>query len=174
MNSEPVPQTFYGILELAASQHPDKETFKRRMPDGRIRGKTYRQLKDLCDQVVAGLLESGLKFGDKVLYLCDTSSYWLVTDAAITAVGAVSVPRGTDVTDEDISYIANHSEASVAIVQKKKDMERLKGMAARIPTVKTIFYMEADNMELDSGPHTISAVAEKGRAALSRDSGIVH
>ncbi|MBU42178.1 MAG: long-chain fatty acid--CoA ligase [Spirochaetaceae bacterium] len=173
MNSDSTPKTFYGILELAASQQPDKETFKRRMPDGKIRGRTYRQLKELCDQLVAGLLQVGLKTGDRVLFLCDTSSYWLVTDAAITGAGAVSVPRGTDVTDEDISYIANHSEANFAIVQKKKDMERLKSMSDKIPTVKTIYYMEEDNLELASGSHTLGDLAEKGRVALSKDAALV-
>lgn len=173
MNSEAVPQTFYGILELAASQHPDKETFKRRMPDGKIRGKTYQQLKDLCDQILAGLLEAGLGSGDKVLYLCDTSSHWLVVDAAITGAGAVSVPRGTDVTDEDIIYIANHSEATFAIVQKKKDMDRLKGLSDRVPTVKTIYYMEEDSLELADGPHTLGALIEKGRTSISKDAAVV-
>tara|TARA_B100001939_G_scaffold340677_2_gene349150 strand:- start:22328 stop:23041 length:714 start_codon:yes stop_codon:yes gene_type:complete len=173
MNSDRIPNTFYGILEIAADQHPDKETFKRRMPDGKIRGRTYRQLKELCDQLLAGLVEAGVSTGDRVLFLCDTSSNWLVTDAAITGAGAVSVPRGTDVTDEDISYIANHSEASIAIVQKKKDMDRLKSMSDKIPTVKTIYYMEEDSLEMAEGPHTLGALAEKGRTALSRDSAIV-
>ncbi len=122
---------------------------------------------------MAGLLQVGLKTGDRVLFLCDTSSYWLVTDAAITGAGAVSVPRGTDVTDEDISYIANHSEANFAIVQKKKDMERLKSMSDKIPTVKTIYYMEEDNLELASGSHTLGDLAEKGRVALSKDAALV-
>ena len=122
---------------------------------------------------MAGLLQVGLKTGDRVLFLCDTSSYWLVTDAAITGAGAVSVPRGTDVTDEDISYIDNHSEANFAIVQKKKDMERLKSMSDKIPTVKTIYYMEEDNLELASGSHTLGDLAEKGRVALSKDAALV-
>lgn len=173
MNSDSTPKTFYGILELAASQHPGKETFKRRMPDGKLRGRTFGQLKDLCDQVLAGLLEIGVKSGDRVLFLCDTSTHWLVTDAAITGTGAVSVPRGTDVTDEDISYIANHSEANFAIVQKKKDMDRLKSMGDKIPTVQSIYYMEDDSFEMAQSSHTLGALAEKGRTALSRDAAIV-
>jgi len=173
MNSEATPQTFYGILETAAAQHPDKETFKRRMPDGKIRGRTYRQLKDLADQILAGLLEIGVKPEEKILFLCDTSVLWLVTDVAITGAGAVSVPRGTDVTDEDISYIANHSEATLAIVQKKKDMERLKAMAGKVPTIKEIYYMETDALELAEGDHTLGKLAEKGRNAIANDAGVV-
>ncbi|MCB1166102.1 MAG: AMP-binding protein [Leptospiraceae bacterium] len=166
------PETFYGIVELAANQFPEKESFKRRMLDGKIRGRTFKQIKELCDQTLAGLLEAGMKPGDKVLFLCDSSALWLSTDAAITGTGAVSVPRGTDVTDEDIAYIANHSEATFAIVQRKKDLDRLRSMTG-IPTIKTMYYMENDDYTLATGKDSLGDLAEKGKKALEKDPDIV-
>ena len=125
------PQIIYDLLESGVHANPDGPTFLRRRPgsDNSFHSYTYTELKTMTDQLIAGWVSSGLKSGDRVLLLCDPSSYWFVTDTSILSVGAVSVPRATDVTDDDILYIANHSEASLAVVQTVKTAEKLRRLA---------------------------------------------
>ena len=123
---------------------------------------------------IAGLIEIGVAKGDRILYLCDTTPNWCWVDCAIVSAGAVSVPRGTDVTDDDILYIITHSEASYAVVQNTDNKKRLEQISKKIPTIKQIFVMEeSDSSVLHEGANSISSLMTKGDKALKSDPEII-
>ncbi len=169
------PQIIYDLLECGVHANPDGPTYLRRRSGSgdSFHSFTFTELKRMTDQLIAGWVGAGLKSGDRVLLLCDPSSYWFVTDTSILSVGAVSVPRATDVTDEDILYIANHSEASLAIVQNDKTAEKLVRLRDRLPTVKRILVMEDSSYELKQGPDTLASIMEEGAKALADDADLV-
>lgn len=167
------PVNFYQMLEHAATVNPTDQTFMRRQGDGTITGRTYPEWKQWTDQLVAGLSAEGLKREDRVLFLCDPSSYWLFTNIAIITAGGITVPRATDVTDDDILYISNHAECRFAVVQNRKTKERLEKLGDRIPALKRIFVMQADDHSLLDGEDSLKALTEKGKAALQKDPGLV-
>ncbi|TGK03232.1 long-chain fatty acid--CoA ligase [Leptospira langatensis] len=157
---------FYDMLERAASRFPNKESFARRTKDG-IKGRTFLEIKSLVDALVAGFISEGVQKDDKFLYLCDASQNWIIGDIAIVTSGAVSVPRGTDVVDEDILYIVNHSESKYALVQKEKDKQRLIQLGSKLPSLKKVFVMEDDIGNLKTGEGSLSDLIEKGKVYLS-------
>lgn len=167
------PANFYQMLEHAASVNPADRTFLRRMGDGSISGRTYPEWKEWTDALVAGLADDGLKRGDRVLFLCDPSSYWLFTNVAIITAGAITVPRATDVTEDDILYIANHAECTRAIVQNRKTKERLEKLKDRIPTLKTIHVMQDEGHNLLTGDDSLVALTKKGEVALKANTQLV-
>ena len=117
-----MPQKFrliYDLLAHAASINPVDSTFLKRRPNGEVSSFSYSQMKEITDQLIAGWVKFSLKSGERVLLLCDPSNYWFMVDTSILSVGAISVPRATDVTDDDVLYIANHAECSLAIVQNQ-------------------------------------------------------
>ncbi|TGL54244.1 long-chain fatty acid--CoA ligase [Leptospira wolffii] len=157
---------FYDMLDKTAANFPNKESFSRRTKEG-IKGRTFSEIKSLVDQLTAGFISEGVQKDDKILYLCDSSQNWIIGDIAIVSAGAVSVPRGTDVVDEDILYIVNHSESKYAVVQKEKDKQRLVNLSSKLPSLKKVFVMEDDMGDLKSGPETLSSLIEKGKSYLS-------
>lgn len=158
------PVRFYEILEKAARENPDKVTFRKRIGNT-IKGRTYSELLSITDQLIAGLSKTSLKPGDRVLLLCDASVFWLPVDAAITGAGFVCVPRGTDVTDDDISYIVNHSSAKAAIVQFKENKTRLEAMKSSLSTLDSIYYIE-DESGFAKGPDTVYELMKTGSEIL--------
>lgn len=158
----------YDFLERSAKRFPDKETFCKRTENG-IQGRTFSRLKEQVDEMTAGLIAEGITKEDKILYLCDSSVNWFLADLAIISSGAVCVPRGTDVVDDDILYIVNHSESRYAVVQKEKDKQRLLTLASKIPSIKTIFVLEDDSGELKSGPESVSSLIQSGREYLKKN-----
>lgn len=159
------PRSFYEILERTAKNYPEKESFKRRIGDS-ISGRTYRELLLFTDRLIAGLSQLNIERGDRVLLLCDASPFWLPVDAGITGAGLVCVPRGTDVTDEDITYICNHSEAKIAIVQKKENKIRLEKLKSSIPSVKEIYFMEEELPKPAMEPGSLNDLLEAGARKL--------
>ncbi|TGK08008.1 long-chain fatty acid--CoA ligase [Leptospira semungkisensis] len=157
---------FYDMLEKTANRFPNKESFSRRTKDG-IKGRPFSEIKSLVDSLIAGFIAEGVQKDDKFLYLCDASQNWIIGDIAIVTAGAVSVPRGTDVVDEDILYIVNHSESKYALVQKEKDKQRLLQLGAKLPSLQKVFVMEDDLGNLKTGEGSLSDLIEKGKSYLS-------
>jgi long-chain acyl-CoA synthetase len=139
------PKTFYDLFAQAAEQNASLETFKIRKKTGVIAGRTFRRIHELVTELAAGLRSAGVAQDDRVTLLCDSSPNWILADAAIIAAGAVCVPRGTDVTDDDIRYIVGHSESRWAIVQKQKDRDRLLKFQSDLPALEKIWVLEDDD-----------------------------
>ncbi len=57
---------------------------------------------------------------DKVFVLSDNRYAWIVTDMALQALGAVSVPRGSDTPPSEIEFIVNHSGSELLILETDK------------------------------------------------------
>ncbi|TGK18107.1 long-chain fatty acid--CoA ligase [Leptospira fluminis] len=159
-------KNFYGMLESAATRFPEKESFLKRTKSG-MSGRTFSRIKFLVDCMIAGFLEEEVQKDDKVLYLCDASCNWILGDLAIVSSGAVSVPRGTDVVEEDILYIVNHSESKYALVQKEKDKQRLLSLKDKLPTLSKVFVLEDDFGELKYGPESVGELISKGEKYLA-------
>jgi len=160
---------FYDVIADTAERMPEKVTFRKR--SGReFPGRPYGELKEMVDHMTAGLIKAGVEMGDRITFLCDASPNWLITDISIVTSGAVCVPRGTDVTDEDIIYIVTHSESKFAIVQREKDRTRLKNLKSKLGgTLKQIFVMEEDDGNLKSGEDTISELMAQGQVVLKKN-----
>ncbi|NLY42261.1 MAG: long-chain fatty acid--CoA ligase [Desulfovibrionales bacterium] len=58
--------------------------------------------------------------GDRVFLLSDNRYAWIVSDLALQALGAVSVPRGCDTPPSEIEYIVQHSQAEFLLIETEK------------------------------------------------------
>lgn len=163
------PRVFYDLFKNAAAENPALVTFKFRRKDGSLKGRTFKELHELVTVIAAGLEDQGISPGDRITLLCDSSPNWIIADAAIIAARAVCVPRGTDVTDDDILYIIGHSESRWAIVQHAKDRDRLLGFQKQLPLLEKIFVLEGADAELAAGEHSIAELIAAGNAALKKN-----
>ena len=167
------PKTFYDLFAQAAEQNPGLETFKVRKKTGVITGRTFHKIHELVTELTAGLKSANVSAGDRVTLLCDSSPNWILADAAIIAAGAICVPRGTDVTDDDIRYIVGHSESRWAIVQNKKDRDRLLKFKNELPALENIWVLEDDDSNLATGEKSAEELLLAGKRALAKDSALV-
>lgn len=166
------PETFFDMYLRAEKLNPDVKSFLRRRGDGTIDGYTFPEMRRMVEEIAAGLREIGLEKGDKVLFLCDNSNHWMITNVGIITAGGICVPRATDVTDEDIKYIANHSEAKFAIVQNKKTYDKLVSLLNHLPTLSkgSIFILEDENFYLLKGSLSVyENIMIKGQKKLEKE-----
>ena len=170
---------FYDVLAVTAGRFPDRVSFFRRSTENgssEFQGRNFKVIQELTDRLIAGLIErADLAIGDRVLYLCDASVNWFIGDVAIVSAGGVCVPRGTDVTDEDIKYIVTHSECKYAIVQREKDKVRLEALRSReaLTSLEYIYTLEDEQAAILSGENTVGELIEVGRQALEDDPSLV-
>jgi long-chain acyl-CoA synthetase len=67
-----------------------------------------------------GLLEMGLKKGDKIITVTNNRPEWNFADLGMAMIGVIHVPVFTSLSTDDYGYIINHSEAQLIIVADKK------------------------------------------------------
>jgi len=80
---------------------------------------TYAQLDHLSDRAAAGLTHRGVKAGDRVALFLKNCVEYVIADLAIIKMGAVKVPLNHLLSSDDVSYILEHSEASVVIAHQE-------------------------------------------------------
>lgn len=71
------------------------------------------------------LRKLGVKRGDNVGIISDNRKEWLWSDLAILSLGAADVPRGCDSLSDDIHYILDFSECSIAIFENETQLRKI-------------------------------------------------
>ncbi len=67
-----------------------------------------------------GLLEMGLKKGDKIITVTNNRPEWNFADLGMAMIGVIHVPVFTSLSTDDYRYIIDHSEAKILFVSDKK------------------------------------------------------
>jgi long-chain acyl-CoA synthetase len=106
------------MLRRSAQRFPDRMAI-RCWADAEYPSLTYRQLMEEVEQFGSGLVELGLRAGDKVAICADNGPRWAIAYLAIVAAGGVGVPIYIESDARDILYLINESNARYAFFSAK-------------------------------------------------------
>jgi long-chain acyl-CoA synthetase len=89
-----------------------------------------------------GLMELGLKRGDKIAVIGKNKPrlYW--TMCAAQALGAVPVPIYNDSVADEMAYVLEHAEVTFVVAEDQEQVDKLVSVAERIPQVRMVIYDE--------------------------------
>jgi long-chain acyl-CoA synthetase len=99
-----------------AARRPDHTSFARKA-DGLWGPVTAKQFADRVLAVSAGLVAAGVRPGDRVGLIGETSYEWAVCDFAVWAAGAITVPVYPTSSTAQTEWILNDSSVAAALVQ---------------------------------------------------------
>ncbi|MDC0708486.1 long-chain fatty acid--CoA ligase [Stigmatella sp. ncwal1] len=140
-------QTLVELL-IQQAREPSKVAVTHKV-DGRWQEVTWGQVLQQVKELSAGLLAQGVKPGDRVALFANTTLKWVVSDLAISAARAVTVPIYSSNTPDECRYILNHSETTVLLVDNdEKDakqlgrLSRIRQRLADCPTLRTVIVFE--------------------------------
>ena len=105
---------------------------------------TYGEFYTFIKAMGLGLCAVGVARGDHVGIISDNRKEWIITDIALLGLGAVDVPRGSDSTDLEISYILRHADCKLSFAENKTQTEKILSRIKEIPLLKTIIIFEKD------------------------------
>jgi len=126
------------MLRTRAKDSPDIVIQYYKDASGVFKPKTYGQFyTDVCF-LASGLLELGVKRGDHVGLIADNRHEWMVTDFGVLSIGAVDVPRGCDITAQELTFILSFTECRFSFVENQKQVEKLLSCKADLPALKTL------------------------------------
>ena len=99
--------------------------------DGPYQAQSWAEVAEKITALARGLLQLGVKPGDRVVLVSENRPMWLIADIAIMAIGAITTPAYITNTEEDHLHILEDSGAIGAIVSNTKLGRTLIGAAHR-------------------------------------------
>jgi long-chain acyl-CoA synthetase len=97
-------------LSLNTRRHPDKLAFTYE-----DRTYTYLEFNNKVNQLANGLMDLGLKKGEKVALMLKNTDYFPISYYALVKIGAVVVPMNFRLVAGELSYILDQSD-SIAVI----------------------------------------------------------
>ena len=120
-------RSLHDVLLRAVREYPDNEAFIYRAGNAELTV-TYQKFYEDALLLSKVFTDKGIVKGDKVLFVSDNRYAWIVTDFALIALGAISVPRGSDTPTRELEYIIDHSNCvhlvieTLAIFKKNEEL----------------------------------------------------
>jgi len=162
--------TFPKLLAHNAQARADKPAVRHK-DLGIWRTWTWLEVFDNVREFSVGLEALGLKRGDKLAVIGSNRPrlYWAM--CAGQALGAVPVPIYADAVADEMAYVLEHAEVTIAVVEDQEQVDKLLSISERLTSLKSLVYDEArglrdyDHARLKS----IDDVQQLGRDKLARD-----
>lgn len=150
-------------LKQRVSEHENHPVQFVKDEDDNFHPVTYGELWNRITRIAVALRSVGVQRGDHVGIMSDNRQEWLVTDFALLSLGAVDVPRGSDSTEEEMTYILRHADCKVTFAEDPRQCEKILSGVATMPELETIIlYDDYDDpgQRPDAGRVTIRSYAE--------------
>lgn len=157
-------KTLPEVFKATADKFPDKAAFLTKQGKSDFQGPTWKELYEMGLDLATGLIELGVKPRDHIGLLADNRVEWILVDYAVLISGAADVPRGTDITNDEIEYILKHSDATMTFVEDEKMLGKLLEVRDKLPNIQQIIVMDKAFEERD-GILSLYKVMEKGKTA---------
>ena len=128
-------QHLNNLVELyrwSCEQHAEREVLGAKK-DGAWHWLTYRQFRNLIDEVRGGLASLGVQPGDRIAFIGDNSIEWAVAAYASYGLGASFVPMYQAQRPSEWEFILADCGARVVICTNKPTYEALDAMRPRLP-----------------------------------------
>ncbi|MGA9774035.1 MAG: AMP-binding protein [Blastocatellia bacterium] len=123
------------LLALLARDYPQNEALI--YPDRNLRY-DFSQLEWLARQVSKGLLDVGIKRGDRVALWASNVPEWVVLQFALANIGAILVTVNTSLRASELEYLLKQSEANTLItIAGFRDVDYVKAIYEIVPELQT-------------------------------------
>jgi long-chain acyl-CoA synthetase len=165
--------TYPKLLRLNAREHGD-EIALREKDLGLWRLFTWNDYQARVRDFALGLVELGLGRGDVIGIIGDNRPDWVAAEVASHAIGGLSLGLYRDVLDEEAAYLLNYGEAQLVFAEDEEQVDKLLGLADRVPKLKHIVYSDPRGMRKYDDPRLMSAekLASLGRERATREPGL--
>jgi len=106
------------------------------------RAVTYWEQLQLVNQLVSGLDALGARPGDAIGILSGTRWEWIVTDWAITGLGAVTTALYPSLPQQTVAFMVRDSAARFLFVEDAIQFEKLRGVLDELPQLQRLIVFD--------------------------------
>src|SRR5215471_12548836 len=124
MNSGTLPQTINELFNRAMRGRANKVVMRYKR-DRRWHDITGAQLDGRVRNLTLALKRLGVRAGDRISLLAESSPEWSITDYAILANGAINVPIYPTQAVDQVGFILRNSGARILFISNAKQLRRI-------------------------------------------------
>ncbi|MEA4839460.1 MAG: AMP-binding protein [Bacteroidales bacterium] len=133
-----------------------------------FRSTSYKETQILVHRLSGGLLNLGLKKGERIALLSEGCNAWIIGELSILHAGGVNVPLSIKLNESnDLIFRLNHSEARFVMVSSTQ-LPKIRIIKDRLKTVEKVIVFAAKSENLQENEMTLDelyADGEKWNAA---------
>lgn len=123
-------------------------------------GKNYSYSTDefikLANQMSLGLLQIGLKPGDKIALISyNNRPEWNIMDIAMAQIGVINVPVYPTISPAEYVYIFNDASIKFCFVGHGDLLDKVRKAQKDVPTLRSIFTFDEVNNEADANGNPV-------------------
>ena len=118
------PKRTFDILEIALKNHPLQNALSAKI-NGKWEGISTQEFYDRVQIISNGLLELGVKPGDKIATITNNRPEWNILDYGAAQIGAVICPVYPTISNDDYTFIFNDAAIKYAFVSSAELFEKM-------------------------------------------------
>lgn len=111
---------------------------------------TYKDFVKTMLDFSAGLLAIGEKEYSNIGLICDNRKEWLVCSMGIMATKSRDIPRGSEATIKDLSYILSFAECKTVVTENKILFNRILECKNELPALQNIIIINPADSDLSN------------------------
>lgn len=151
------------LYQQAAESYEDLPAFATRRKALEWEPVSFRQLYEQGLNLATGLISLGLNARDHIGHFGDNRYEWILADCGVQISGAANVPRGRDVSDDELLYIIEHAGIEVTFVETQKLMDRVLALKDKLPKLREIIVLDS-KAKLKEGVKSLQEITDKGES----------
>jgi long-chain acyl-CoA synthetase len=142
LNARDVPGTLPGLLLRNAGRFGHEQAALREKEFGIWQAVTWQQYLEHVRDFSLGLIAIGVKPGEAVGIIGDNRPEWVYAELAAQAAGAVPFGIFQDAIIGELTYIIDHSEATLVVAEDQEQVDKILGLKSQLPRLKKIIYSD--------------------------------
>ncbi len=138
----------FDLLKNLEANHPDKEDIlSRSISKNWVKVSTKEYIKH-SHLIAYAFLALGYQKGDKVITICNNRPEWNFVDMGLNLAGMVHVPVYPTLSNEEYTYIFNHSDAKIIFIGNMQLYNKIAPVIEKMDTPAKVYMMD-DNTDIE-------------------------
>lgn len=108
---------------------------------------TYKEFFDLTMSFASGLLSLGAVPGDHVGLIADNRKEWFVSSVGIMSAGCCDIPRGSEATVKDLSYILSFAGCKIIVVENHSGFKKIAECRSELKDLENIIVIDSSGVD---------------------------
>src|SRR5712691_7806316 len=151
IDAEVAGRTFVGAFAETVDRLADADAIRWKDSSGAWQALTWREYRHQVSEVAMGLVSLGFEPGDFTVIMARNRPEPMIADLGTQHARGVPVFLYNTLAPEQISYIAGHCEARVAIVEDRQFLKLLLSVRHELPKLRHVVLIEDEPAAEDAG-----------------------
>ncbi len=144
MDNRIIAKNLADLYRQAANRFGSLPAFATRKKELEWEPVSFQELYRQGLNLATALIELGVDHQEHVGLFGDNRYEWILSDYGVQLCGAVDVPRGSDITDNELIYIINHAGINVAFVETTELLDLIIQLKPELPDLKELILLDPD------------------------------